>query len=80
MSKHVDLSSLAEKWPSTIVTRKQVGEFSGWLLNHRTLANEDCAGTGPKNRFYCMGRVSCHVADLIEWMEERAERLDAEEV
>jgi len=27
-----------------------------------------------------MGRVSCHVADLIEWMEERAERLDAEEV
>jgi len=78
MQKHVDLSDLAAKWPSTIVTRKQVGEFSGGLLHPRTLANLDSLGQGPRNRFYAQGRVNYHVKDLIEWLEERAKRLDAE--
>ena len=67
----LNLHKLAEKWPSTIVARHEVGKFSGGIVNPRTLANLDSKGTGPKGKFTIGNRVAYPVDALIEWMQER---------
>jgi hypothetical protein len=70
--KSFDFSLLAESWPSPIVSRDQVGKFTGGALNPRTLANFDSTGEGPKDRFK-VGRKVCYPVDsLIEWLESRS--------
>jgi hypothetical protein len=72
MKEKLDLSSLAAKWPSAVVARSQVGQFSGGLLNPRTLANRDCDGTGP-GAIRVGRKVAYFVDDLLKWMESRIE-------
>lgn len=66
-----DFQFLKNHWPSGIVARTAVAEFSGGLLDAKTLANHDSAGEGPpKGR---LGRkVFYRVDDLIAWMESRS--------
>ena len=67
----IDLSDLKTKWPSSMVARRRVREFSGGVLNEKTLANLDSAGKGPAR--FRVGRQICYrVADLVAWMEGRA--------
>jgi len=61
---------LAQKWPSAIVARSEVGKFSGGLLNPRTMANYDSAGVGPKKIKFGK-KVGYSAEDLIAWMETR---------
>ncbi|SPD75677.1 hypothetical protein PITCH_A720017 [uncultured Desulfobacterium sp.] len=70
--KTVDLSYLADNWPSPLVARNQLLEFSGGLLHPRTMANHDCFGTGPKNPIRVGRKIGYPVKSIIEWMEERA--------
>lgn len=65
-----DLQFLKQHWPSGIVARTAVSEFSGGLLDPKTCANFDSNGDGPpKGR---LGRkVFYKVDDLIRWMESR---------
>ena len=66
----IDLSILAVKWPSAIVARKDVKDFSGGILSEKYLANLDSLGEGPPR---CkIGRlVAYQVTDLISWMQAR---------
>lgn len=73
MEKQVDLGCLVKKWPSAIVSRREVGRFSGGILNPGTLANLDCEGTGPR-RFMVKNRVAYFASDLVDWMEKQARR------
>jgi len=73
--KH-ELQELAAKWPSTVVARQKVGEFSGGLLHPRTMANLDSLGQGPKGRIRLGRRVAYTVESLIQWMEARCTSLD----
>ena len=71
--KDVDLSSLADKWPSSIVSRSEVGKFTGGLLNSRYIANLDSKKEGPPR--IRVGRLICYqVNDLITWMERRSSK------
>jgi hypothetical protein len=66
-----DLSALAAKWPSAIVAREKVGEFSGGILNSKTMANLDSLGQGPER--VRIGRKNAYpVLPLIDWMRQRA--------
>lgn len=66
---------MADKWPSTYVSREKVGEFSGGILHPRTLANLDSKGLGPQR--YRVGRkVVYHVDDLCDWLSLRAREID----
>lgn len=69
------LKKLASRWPSSIVARGEIRKFSGGLLNPRTLANLDCQGRGPANRFRVGRKVAYPVSDLVLWMEGRATEL-----
>ena len=70
------LKDLKDKWPSTLVARSRIAEFSGGTLTPGTLANLDSKGLGPLNRIRVGRKVAYPVAELIEWMLERSELLD----
>lgn len=69
------LAVLKEAWPSGVITRSQVKEFSGGLISPRTLANMDSLGTGPARRFKIGKKVCYYVDDLIEWLEDLIEEV-----
>ncbi|MCJ7783485.1 MAG: hypothetical protein MUP41_06090 [Desulfobacterales bacterium] len=71
MSK-VDLSSLAKKWPSSVVCRQEVRNFSGGIVSDRTLANYDAQGIGPPGRFKIGKKVIYPVDGFVKWLESRA--------
>ena len=70
-----NFQSLAERWPSTFVSRDRIGEFSGGILNSRTLANLDCKGVGPAGRVRVGRKIAYPVASVISWMESRSQEL-----
>jgi hypothetical protein len=71
-NQDIDLSPLAEKWPSAVVERQQLKEFSGGALNARTMANHDSKGQGIKGRIIMGRKVLYPVNEVIAWMEARA--------
>jgi hypothetical protein len=68
----IDLSSMAAKWPSTIVSRDQVGKFTGGLVTPGTLANIDIRE--GITRYRRGGKIYYMAADLIAWLERTSEK------
>lgn len=66
---------LASKWPSSLVARERVADFSGGILRPGTMANLDRMGDGPKGRIRVGRKVAYPVQDLIEWMTARSRPL-----
>ena len=62
------------KWPSAIVARTHIEQFSGGLLTQNHMRNLDSKGKGP-NKLTFGRKVAYPVQDLINWMEERKEQL-----
>lgn len=73
----IDLSALAAKWPSAVVVRSKIEEFSGGLYTSGTMANRDSAGDGPPRITVGWRKVAYLVAPLIEWMERDIARRTA---
>lgn len=73
MDNKLDLSSLADRWPSSYVAREKVEEFSGGIINAKYLANLDSQGTGIKDRIRIGRKIVYPVSSLISWLESRAE-------
>ncbi len=67
------LSTMKDKWPSATVARVAVPEFTGKMLTARTMANLDCLGQGPKDKYSVGRKVFYTVDSLIEWLRERIE-------
>jgi len=64
---------LATRWPSPIVARKEVGRFSGGVLNPRSMANLDSLGEGVPGKFQAAPRkIAYPVKELVKWMRDRA--------
>jgi len=66
------LSKMADKWPSTIVSRSSISDFTGGAISPNKLANLDCLGKGPKNSFRIGRNIVYPISDLITWLEERS--------
>ena len=75
----IDLKNLADKWPSAIVSRDEIGRFSGGTVSARYLANLDSKGKGPKNRVKVGRKIGYETRALISWIESRAEMVDDHE-
>jgi len=71
MKNNVDLSQLAEKWPSAIVSRDKVEDFSGGAIKAKYLANLDSQGEGPKGRFRVGRKIVYPVRNFVKWLEDR---------
>lgn len=68
----VNLSHLAARWPSSLVSREKIGEFTGGIISPKTIANLDATGEGPKGRIKFLRKVAYSVPELIKWLESRA--------
>ncbi len=75
-SSRPDLFDLVTSWPAPFVERQYVGQFSGGILNPRTMSNLDSKGEGPKGRIKIGNKIAYPVAELVEWMTEKAICLD----
>lgn len=69
-SNQIDLSALADKWPSGIVPRKEIGKFTAGLYTPGYMANLDSIGDGPDG-FYIGRQKVYSVPVLIEWLQRR---------
>lgn len=72
MKNEVNLSPLAARWPSSLVAREKIAEFTGGILTPKTLANLDATGEGPKGRITVGRKVAYPVDLLIDWLETRS--------
>ena len=67
------LQGLADKWPSTIVSRDHVGQFTGGLISSGRMANLDCIGEGPAERIRIGRKIAYPVGPYIEWLSNRVQ-------
>lgn len=66
------LETLAEKWPSSVVARDQVENFTGGIISSGRIANLDSEGKGPE--CFRVGRKIVYpVGPFIEWLTCRSE-------
>lgn len=64
------IRELDQRLPA-VFTRKFICRELGGILTSRTLANLDCRGDGPENRFL-QGRVTFYKkSDFLRWFAER---------
>ena len=71
--KKTCFDELAEKWPSTVVSRSEIRKFSGGILSPRYLANLDSEGKGIPGRMLVGNKVVYKVSDAIKFLEERVQ-------
>ncbi len=65
------LASLKNKWPSSIVARTDVGEFTGGMISPGTVANADCLGEGPEGAIRIGRNVGYPVDSFLSWLSKR---------
>ena len=67
-----DLKSLIDKWPSSMVARNKISEFTGGIISQGTMANLDSQGEGPP-RLRVGRKVVYDVKSFVKWLEGRKE-------
>ncbi|KUG30023.1 hypothetical protein ASZ90_000089 [hydrocarbon metagenome] len=63
---------MAAVWPSAIVARRMVREFTGGLISPKTMANLDSLGQGPEGRFIANSATAYPVKNLVTWLRSRS--------
>ena len=66
-----DLQFLKNKWPSAIVARSKVQDFTGGLIKGTTIANLDSMGDGPPETVRIGRAVGYPVDSFVAWLERR---------
>ncbi len=73
------LDSMADKWPTTIVARSELGKFTGGILDSRTQANLDCKPDKDSiPRFRMNKKIFYEVKDVIAFLKRKIEFNQAE--
>ncbi len=70
-----DLSAMATRWPSAIVAREEIENFSGGLVTSKYISILDSQGRGPADRVRVGRKVAYPIMSLIRWLEGRSEIL-----
>lgn len=65
-------SEMAARWPSSVVARAEIKNFTGGGISSKTLANADSKGIGPEERFFIGRRVCYTVPSFIKWLRRNA--------
>ena len=71
-----DLRSLADRWPSSLVSRQQVHNFSGGIITGKRMANLDSLGLGIADRLKIGRKTVYTVQSLIQFFEARSSRVE----
>lgn len=66
---------MAKRWPSQIVARTEIKDFTGGAISEKYIANLDSIGKGPP-RFRLGRKVVYKTADLADWLRGRSEVIE----
>jgi hypothetical protein len=69
-----NFSHLADKWPSSLVARERIGDFTGGIWSPGYIANID--KTLGLTRLRVGGKVAYRVEEVIAALEARASVID----
>ena len=72
MNTHDIFTDMVTRWPSAVVARREVAQFTGGLIKPKFLANQDSLGTGPAEKIEVCGRVAYPAEALAEWLRSRS--------
>mgnify|MGYP001559653361 CR=1 FL=1 len=75
--QHADLSALKEKLPLWVPRNWEAWSKEIPFIRPRTIANEDCRGTGVKVRILIGNVVAYERNSLIEYLESKSRILDS---
>lgn len=64
---------LVSQWPSSIVSRSELGIFSGGVLHPRTVANWDSRGEGITPSYRCGRKIFYRSSDVARFIIEKLE-------
>lgn len=67
----LDLSEMKKKWPSAIVSREEIRNFTGGAVSEKYMANLDGQQKGPEGRFKIGRKVAYPIDSLLRWLEAR---------
>jgi hypothetical protein len=63
---------MADKWPSAVVARTEIANFTGGMLSSKYCANLDSLNIGCPGRVRVGRKVGYPVERFVEWMRERS--------
>jgi hypothetical protein len=64
------IQKMADNWPSEVVARTKIEEFTGGLITGKTMANLDSQGEGPP-RVKCSRKTGYPKNPLCDWLRQR---------
>lgn len=67
----IDLEELSSAWPSMLVARSEIGEFTRGLYKARSFNTFDGAKKGIKRRIRINTKIAYLKSDVIEWLKNR---------
>ena len=67
----LSLCSMKAKWPSTIVAREEIRNFTGGAVSEKYIANLDSQMKGPEGRFKIGRKVVYPVDSVLRWLGAR---------
>jgi hypothetical protein len=62
---------MADRWPSTLVSRTSIPSFTGGIISEKYIANLDSAGKGPAGRVRIGRKIAYPVNEVVRWLEDR---------
>ncbi len=63
---------LKEKWSPPYVSRKQLWDLTGGIINPKTISHFDQIGDGIKNAIIVGRKTVYPIDDVIEWLRSRS--------
>lgn len=69
-----DLEKLGNDWPSVLVARSEIGNFTKGLYKPRSFNVFDGTGKGIKRRIRINSKIAYLKSDVIEWLKNRRKR------
>ncbi len=66
------IDSMATSWPSTVVPRRSIPKFTGYLYSIKFMANRDSQKTGPEGAFTIGGQKCYPILSLTSWLKSLA--------
>ena len=63
---------MADKWPSAVVARTEIANFTGGMVSSKYAANLDSLDVFCKDRVRMGRKVGYPVQSLVDWMRGRS--------
>ncbi|MBU1054847.1 MAG: hypothetical protein KKC46_13625 [Proteobacteria bacterium] len=75
-----DFDKLLKNWPSLLVPRNKLSEFSGGILNPKTVKTLDSSGRGIPGRFRCGRLIVYPSKNVVKFLKDRSSAVINHEV